>query len=211
MALLMFAAWRAGRADARGAALGLAVACKPFLLPVIAWRVAQRHWREAGVSVGVAVLCVLIGWIVFGGAAYGMWYGEVQRMPYTRDPLNASLFAVGVRSGHVAPALVSCLVVAAVTAWAVWTREGPSAWAAVLLACILISPRGAGYYYLIAVGPLLVAAAEAPAVRYAAPLLWIPAAVGWHIATFALFVVWAATVYATRTVVPATNRVPAPS
>src|ERR687897_1054724 len=69
LALGLVAAWVADRRDRQeisGAALGLVVALKPVLLPVLLWPLARRRWKALLAALISGAVATLLGVIVLG-------------------------------------------------------------------------------------------------------------------------------------------------
>jgi hypothetical protein len=170
------AAWlaaRDGRSAAAGAWLGLAAAAKPFLLLVAAFLVIRRDRRAVSAFAIVSGIFVALGVIVFGWSAYREWLLQLQHVTWGSHYMNASLGGFlerllghtwyGSFGAHAALKGVLFVVGAAIVAGVtlVETHRLPStvagtdrAWAALLLASILVSPLGWVYYLWIAVWPV---------------------------------------------------------
>src|SRR5215204_4196734 len=72
LALGLVAAWVADRRDRQevsGAALGLVVALKPSLLPVLLWPLARRRWRTLMAALVSGAILTLVSLIVLGPGA----------------------------------------------------------------------------------------------------------------------------------------------
>ena len=57
---------RRGMPKLSGVALGLVVAVKPTLLPILLWPAMRRHWQAVGAAVAVAAAATLLGIVVAG-------------------------------------------------------------------------------------------------------------------------------------------------
>src|SRR5438128_6261543 len=67
LALALAVAWRyRDRRFAGPAALGLAIASKLFLWPIVLWLIATRRYRRAVETIGVAAAAFVIPWAVLG-------------------------------------------------------------------------------------------------------------------------------------------------
>jgi hypothetical protein len=69
LSLGLVAAWvadRRGRPTVSGVSLGLIVAVKPQLAPVLLWPLARRRWRTIGVALLSGVMATLVAMIVAG-------------------------------------------------------------------------------------------------------------------------------------------------
>ena len=200
LAALVTAAWAAQRGDrpmAAGVLLGVAVALKPFVLPVVVWWAVSRAGRAAAVAFTTAGCCIALGIAVLTMEPYITWLETTRGATWAHFGLNLSLFGTVSRLGPAgSPALwvCACAVVAAVTAACTLGRRSDAAWVVVLLASILISPFGWAYYELIVAGPLVGAARDDGALMRAAALLWLPpplALANVALAPLGLILLWA--------------------
>jgi hypothetical protein len=57
---------RGGMPKLSGAALGLVVAVKPTLLPILLWPTMRRHWQAVGAAIAVGAAATLFGIVVAG-------------------------------------------------------------------------------------------------------------------------------------------------
>lgn len=76
LTLSLVAAWvadRRGRPTVCGISLGLMVAVKPQLAPVLLWPLARRRWRTLGASVLAGAAATLVGMVVAGPGALLDW------------------------------------------------------------------------------------------------------------------------------------------
>ena len=119
LALGLVGAWisdRRGRYRVSGVALGLVVALKPSLAPVLLWPLVRRRWGTVGAAIVAGVAATLVGAVVVGFGATLDWL----RLLSDRSPStywdNASLpgaaarfFTEGPYAEHVA-----------VLPWTVW-------------------------------------------------------------------------------------------
>jgi hypothetical protein len=202
LALAVDSAWRANRdrrATAAGLWLGTAVAMKPFLLPVMAWWLVRRQWRSLACAWGTVLALFGLGAILFGAQAYIDWAMTIAQVDWYHLSANASLLGAVQRSGldmavQSPTWLAACAGVGLATGLATWrTRDVDRAWAALLVASLLLSPLGWTYYELILIGPLLLAVRSSEWVAGACLLAWIPPDMipgQWSIATFALLMIW---------------------
>jgi hypothetical protein len=86
LSLGLVAAWvadRWGKPMVSGVSLGLIVAVKPQLAPVLLWPLARRRWRTFGVALLSGMMATLVAMIVAGPGALLDWLGYVgKRRPY---------------------------------------------------------------------------------------------------------------------------------
>jgi Glycosyltransferase family 87 len=168
--VLVLLAWRAARTgrDLEAAVwIGLAIAAKPFILPVLAWWLVRRQWRALAVVGLVVVGTLALGAVSLGAASYVEWYHTLPNMP-AGERLNVSLQQLGR-----GPWAVLAVLLAAGSTWAATRVSVDRAWFLLLLAGILISPLGWAYYGVLLIGPLSVLQP-----RWALAGLWIWPALG---------------------------------
>ena len=192
------AAWRAarrGRYWTAGVLLGVCASLKLFLLAFVAWFLLVRAWRGiAGVAAGF-IGSVSLGVAVYGVATFGQWLDTLSRVAWWALPMNISLRGLAERLFNAQPPflpvypepalvnpvwlLLACSVIA-ITAWRLWMSARRAAtdeaWAALLLAALLVSPLGWIYYLPLATAPLLLMADGG----------WLPWRRGWTGGAFAL-------------------------
>jgi hypothetical protein len=140
-------AWRyRERAVIAGLAVGVAVAAKLFVAPLVVWLLLTRRFRAAAWAVGSAVVLVVGAWALIGFDGlrdYPSLLRVVQDV-YAVRSISVSTVA-GVLGASVATAVaiaaVAGLVCLAAAAWLVRRRDGDRrAFAVVVAACILASP-----------------------------------------------------------------------
>lgn len=177
------AAWlahRSGRHRAAGVWLGLAAAMKPFLLIFLPYFALTRQWRTlSAMAIAMATVCA-VGVAFFGVDAYVEWLAQLPRIAWSAHYFNASLVGILQRSlgrsayGLLADAPHLVLPLAAVLSAGVAVATChvllrarstgvDGAWAALLLAALLVSPLGWNYYLWMALWPAAaLIAAERP-------------------------------------------------
>jgi alpha-1,2-mannosyltransferase len=168
LALGLVAAWisdRRGRHTVSGVALGLVVALKPSLVPVLLWPLVRRRWRTVVTAVAAGVVATVIGAVVVGFGATLDWLELLSGSSASAYWDNASLPAAAARlftdnpyARHVAvlPWMVPVayalgIAAVAVTAWRVRGGAEVGLWALVA-ASLLVSPI-AWHNYLVLLGP----------------------------------------------------------
>jgi alpha-1,2-mannosyltransferase len=168
LALGLVAAWisdRRGRHTVSGVALGLVVALKPSLVPVLLWPLVRRRWRTVGTAVAAGVVATVIGAVVVGFGATLDWLELLSGSSASAYWDNASLPAAAARlftdnpyARHVAVlpwtvpvAYALGIAAVAVTAWRVRGGAEVGLWALVA-ASLLVSPI-AWHNYLVLLGP----------------------------------------------------------
>lgn len=199
LALGLVAAWVADRQDKlalSGIALGLVVAVKPSLIPVLLWPLARRRWRALSAALVSGAAATLLGAVVVGPRATLDWLGLLSGSPLSPYWDNASLPSAVARLFTenkfaepiaILPWLVPVAYVIGAgailfTAWRV--RGGSEAGLWTLVAASLLASPIAWHNYLVLLGPgillLLARGRVAPAFLLLAlqsippqwPLLW---------------------------------------
>ncbi len=159
---LSWSAARHGRWLKAGAWLGIVVAVKPFLLPMLVWMLWRGHFRSVLLSLAVVAAIVCGGLALFGADQYQQWRDAIGEVQWYGRPLNASLwgaiyrtFVPNNRAAIVADlgAIARNLALAAsgVVALATWLacrheQTIDDQWTLVLSASLLICPLGWVYY-----------------------------------------------------------------
>ena len=140
-------AWRyRDRARVAGIAVGVAVAAKLFVWPLVVWLLLTRRFRAAAWAVGSAVVLVLGAWALVGFQGlrdYPTLLRAVQDVYAVRSvSLSTVAGALGASvSAAVAVAAVAGLACLGLAAWLVRQPDGDRrAFAIVVAACILSSP-----------------------------------------------------------------------
>jgi alpha-1,2-mannosyltransferase/arabinofuranan 3-O-arabinosyltransferase len=199
LALGLVVSWmadRRGRQEVSGAALGLVVALKPSLLPVLLWPLVRREWRAVVAAIVAGGVATLVGVLVLGPGATLDYIGVLGDRSVSRYWDNASIPAAAARlftensyAHNVAdlPWMVPvgyALGIAAILLTAVKVRHGPEVGLWVLVAASLLASPIAWHNYLVLLGPgvllLLARGMAAPAFLLLAlqaipaqwPLLW---------------------------------------
>ena len=199
LALGLVVSWmadRRGRQEVSGAALGLVVALKPSLLPVLLWPFVRRRWRAVGAALVAGGVATLVGVIVLEPGATWDYVGVLRDRSVSPYWDNASLPAAAARlftqnsyAQNIAtlPWMVPvgyALGVAAILLSAMRVRHGSEVGLWVLVAASLLASPIAWHNYLVLLGPgillLLARGMAAPAFLLLAlqsipaqwPLLW---------------------------------------
>ena len=199
LALGLVAAWVADRREwlvISGVALGLVVAVKPSLLPVLLWPLVRWRWRALSAALVSGVAATLLGVVVVGPRATLDWLRTLSASPLSPYWDNASLPSAAARlftenefaePVAVLPWLVPVAYAVGVgavlyTAWRVRGGSEAGLWA--LVAAALLASPIAWHNYLVLLGPgillLLARGRVAPAFLLLAlqsippqwPLLW---------------------------------------
>ena len=168
LALGLVAAWvadRRERQEVSGAALGLVVALKPSLLPVLLWPLVRRRWRAFVAALVSGAVVTLVGVVVLGPGATLDYVGVLRDRSVSAYWDNASLPAAAARlftenpyAQNVAtlPWMVTvgyALGIAAIVFTAMRVRHGPEAGLWVLVAASLLASPIAWHNYLVLLGP----------------------------------------------------------
>jgi alpha-1,2-mannosyltransferase len=199
LALGLVASWmadRRGKQEVSGAALGLVVALKPSLLPVLLWPLVRLRWRAVVAALVAGGVVTLVGIIVLGPGATWDYIGVLRDRSVSPYWDNASLPAAAARlftensyAQNIAtiPWMVPvgyALGIAAILLSAMRVRHGPEVGLWVLVAASLLASPIAWHNYLVLLGPgvllLLARGMAAPAFLLLAlqaipaqwPLLW---------------------------------------
>ncbi len=168
IALGLVAAWGADRREmplASGFALGLVVAIKPSLAPVLLWPLARRRWRALVAALASAAAATLVGAVVVGPAATLDWLRLLFDSPLSPYWDNASLPSAAARlftDNEFARPIVTLpwtvplaylLGIGAVIFTAAKIRHGPEAGLWALVAASLLASPIAWHNYLVLLGP----------------------------------------------------------
>ena len=100
LALGLAVAWISGRRDESlisGSALGLVVALKPSLAPVLLWPLAQRRWRAFVAALVSGAAATAVGVLLVGPAATLSWLRRLFDLSLPPHPDNASLLTTVAR------------------------------------------------------------------------------------------------------------------
>lgn len=170
-------AWTAGRRGhplLEGVALGLVVAVKPTLAPVLLLPVLRGRWSTVGAAVVTGVVSTAVGVLAAGPASFGTWLRLILDTPTQTYYANASLPGTLARltsvnewsrplaelPGGAQLGLALGLVVLGATAWAVRRpvpagTPDPALWA-ITAASLLVSPLSWHNYLLLLMPGLFV-------------------------------------------------------
>lgn len=163
--LTLAAAWHWRDRFAASAAVGAAIALKLFLWPLAVWLALTQRFRVAAVSVGFALLFVVIPWAGIAFAGIGGYPGLLHRLSSEEATSSYSVIALAVRA-HLPEAVgvaLSIVVAAALIAAAVWAaRDGSrsrrerdvAVLTLVLAAGLAASPIVWVHYFLLLLVPL---------------------------------------------------------
>lgn len=156
LALALAVAWRyRDRRFVGATALGLAIASKLFLWPIVFWLIATRRYRRAVETIGVSAAAIVIPWAMLGFRDLGEYPRLLRLLVHNEMPTSFSPTALAAMLGF-APAarVLQLLCVLAVFALA-HRREGDRrAFSAAILAAIALSPLVWIHYYLLLIVPI---------------------------------------------------------
>lgn len=230
LALGLVAAWVADRRDRQevsGAALGLVVAFKPSLLPVLLWPLARRRWKALVAALVSGAVATLVGVIVLGPGTTLDYIEVLRERPVSAYWDNASLPSAAARlftenpyaqNAATLPWMVPvgyALGIAAIVITAMKVRHGPEVGLWALVAASLLASPIAWHNYLVLLGPgillLLARGMVAPAFLLLAlqsipaqwPLIWndrgtVAATLAMTLYLYILIAHWLALLAATR-------------
>ena len=121
-------AWRF-RNDARvaGASLGLTLAAKPILWPLVVWLGVTRRLRAFVIALAVALLALAASWAVIGFAGLRGYPDLVRRLTDVEDEHGYTVYALALDLGA-----------SSVLAWALWACAAPAA----LAGAVFLARRG---------------------------------------------------------------------
>jgi alpha-1,2-mannosyltransferase len=197
LALGLVAAWiadRRGRSVLSGTSLGLVVALKPSLVPVLLWPLVRRRWRAFGAALASGAVATLVGAVVVGPGATLDWLkllSDQTPSPYWDNAslpgAAARLFTQNEVAAHIAtlPWMIPVAYALGIGAIAITAaRAGSEVGLWALVAASLLASPIAWHNYLVLLGPaillLLARGHAAPAFLLLAlqsipgkwPLLW---------------------------------------
>src|SRR3712207_4140858 len=230
LALGLVAAWvadRRGRTLISGGAIGLVVALKPSLAPVLLWPLVRRRWRAFGVALASGAAATLVAAVAVGPGATLDWLrllSDRSASPYWDNAslpgAAARLFTDNEFAQHVAILPWTVLVayalgIGAIAITAVGIGRGSEAGLWALVAASLLASPIAWHNYLVLLGPgillLLARGRTAPAFLLLAlqaipaqwPLLWnergtVAASLALTLYLYILIVHWLALLAATK-------------
>jgi alpha-1,2-mannosyltransferase len=230
LTLGLVASWMADRRERQevsGAALGLVVALKPSLLPVLLWPIVRRRWRALVAALVSGAVVTLVGVVVLGPGTTFDYIGVLRDRSVSAYWDNASLPAAGARlftensyAQNIAtlPWMVPvgyALGIAAIFLTAMRVRHGPEVGLWVLVSASLLASPIAWHNYLVLLGPgvllLLARGMAAPAFLLLAlqsipaqwPLLWnergtVAASLAMTLYLYILLAHWLALLAATK-------------
>lgn len=156
---------RRGKPIPAGVALGLTVAIKPSLVPVLLWPVARLRWGMLGAALASGAAATLLGVIVMGLGATLDWVDIVLRESLSTYWDNASLpatvarlftenrFAMPLADAPWMVSIAYSLGILAVFVTAAKARDDADAGLWALVAAALLASPIAWHNYLVLLGP----------------------------------------------------------
>jgi alpha-1,2-mannosyltransferase len=168
LTLGLVAAWVADRRDmslASGTALGLVVAVKPSLAPILLWPLARRRWRALVAALASGAGATLVGVVVVGPGATLEWLRLLFDSPLSPYWDNASLpsaaarlfteneFARPIATLPWTVPIAYLLGVGVILLTAAKVRHGPEVGLWALVAASLLASPVAWHNYLVLLGP----------------------------------------------------------
>lgn len=166
LAVALAMAWRyRDRRFVGSAALGLAIASKLFLWPIVFWLVATRRYRRALETIGVTAAAIVIPWAALGFRDFAEYPRVLRLLVRNELPTSFSTEALAGMLGF-GPAALALQVACVVGVFAVARRhEGDRrAFSAAILAALALSPLVWIHYYLLLIVPIGLAARRLNAV-----------------------------------------------
>jgi hypothetical protein len=162
--LLLAVSWRwRDRSWITGSSLGVAMALKLFLWPLVLWFLFTRRYASAGISAGVAAFATLAGWAVIGFDGLTTYPELVRRLTDVVADRGYSLVALVTEVGlprsvaDLAPTVVGAVLTLA--ALAIIRKRGDErvTYSLCVLAAIAFSPIVWLHYFTLLVVPLSLA------------------------------------------------------
>ena len=230
LALLLVASWVADRQNQSslcGGTLGVVVALKPSLAPILLWPMVRRRWRTFGAALVSGAVATLVGIVVVGPGATLDWLrllSDSSASPYwdnaSLPSAAARLFTESPFAQHVAILpwtipVAYALGIGAIAVTAARVRQGAEVGLWALVAASLLAAPIAWHNYLVLLGPgillLLARGWTGPAFLLLAlqsiqgqwPLLWnesdtVAATLALTLYFYILIAHWLAFLYAAR-------------
>ncbi len=159
LALSLAVAWRyRDRRFVGAAALGVAIASKLFLWPVVFWLIATRRYRRALETIAVTGAAVVIPWLTLGFRDFAEYPRVLRLLVHNEMPTSFSINALTEMLGLAQAALVVQLVcVVAVFALARRQEGDRRAFSAAIITALVLSPLVWIHYYLLLIVPIGIA------------------------------------------------------
>jgi alpha-1,2-mannosyltransferase len=168
LALLLVASWVADRQNQSslcGGTLGVVVALKPSLAPILLWPMVRRRWRTFGVALVSGAVATLVGIVAVGPGATLDWLrllSDSSASPYwdnaSLPSAAARLFTESPFAQHVAILpwtipVAYALGIGAIAVTAARVRQGAEVGLWALVAASLLAAPIAWHNYLVLLGP----------------------------------------------------------
>jgi alpha-1,2-mannosyltransferase len=168
LALLLVAAWMADRRNQSsfcGGTLGVVVALKPSLAPILLWPLVRRRWRTFGAALVSGAVATLVGAVVVGPEATLDWLRLLSDSSASSYWDNASLPSAAARlftespfAQHIAILpwtipVAYALGIGAIVLTAARVRQGAEVGLWALVAASLLAAPIAWHNYLVLLGP----------------------------------------------------------
>ena len=168
LALLLVAAWMADRRDKLsfcGGILGVVVALKPSLAPILLWPMVRRRWRTFGAALVSGAVATLVGIVVVGPGATLDWLrllSDSSASPYwdnaSLPSAAARLFTENPFAANIATLpwtipVAYALGIGVIVVTAVRVRRGAEVGLWALVAASLLASPIAWHNYLVLLGP----------------------------------------------------------
>jgi alpha-1,2-mannosyltransferase len=185
LGLALAVAWRyRDRRFVGTAALGLAIASKLFLWPIVFWLVATRRYRRALEAIGVTAAAIVIPWAVLGFRGFAEYPHVLRLLARTEMPISFSTEALADMLG-IAPAalLIQLACVVAVFVLARRQEGDRRAFSAAIFAALALSPLVWIHYYVLLVVPIGLAARRLSAI-------WLLPVLAFWVYSYNLYSVW---------------------
>ena len=166
LAVALAVAWRyRDRRLVGTAALGLAIASKLFLWPIVFWLIATRRYRRALETIGVTAAAIVIPWAVLGFRDFAEYPHVLRLLARTELPISFSTKALAGMLGF-GPAALALQLACVVAVFALARRqEGDRrAFSAAVFAALALSPIVWIHYYVLLIVPIGLAARRLNAV-----------------------------------------------
>lgn len=186
LALLVALTWRHRDSPSRcGIAVGVAIAAKLFLWPLLVWLLLTRRYRAAGVAVGSAALIIAVAWSRLQFAGLSGYATLMHDLAVAEGRLGYG-GAVVVGTGTLLSVATVVLVGGAAAAA---RRTDVGLFSALVVVALLMSPIVWLHYFAL-FAPLAAIRSRSLGVRWLAPLLlWFhPSQHGGHLLTVALVI-----------------------
>jgi hypothetical protein len=153
LAVALLWRWR-DRTWLAAAMLGLVVAAKLFLWPLLAWLALTRRWASFGLSVALAAAFSLAGWAPIRFDGLRDYPSLMQRHAAENDQAGQSVAALGAQLGISNQAMALAAGVLALVIAAHVRRDDLASYAWALTAATLASPMVWTHYYALLLVPL---------------------------------------------------------